>query len=182
MRVFNISLNKMATTSMWLALDALGFESIHYSTELCRLFANGQAAEFRALQRDNIALHDVPVMKMYHMLARLFPAAKFIHVTRPLEDWLRSFKLHLNAPNIWPFAHTLTLGYPMTRDDYDDALCRKAYERHHADVAEFFRGKDNLLQLEIGNLSWEPLCNFLDRPVPDRSFPHVYKSEVNCRG
>ena len=181
MRVFNISLHKMGTTSMWYALSELGFESAHFILDLCWQFLNGTVASAEILMRDNIAVSDLPIPLMYRMLYKRFPDAKFILVTRPFEQWFKSVKAHLQGPNIIPYTHTILYGYPITADDCDEDLCRKVYDRHHADVAEFFSDKGNLLTIDLDSLDWQPICEFLGREIPDRPFPHAYKTLTSLR-
>ena len=35
---------------------------------------------------------------------------------------------------------------------------------------------DRLLVYEVGS-GWEPLCRFLDKPIPDEDFPHVNSTD-----
>ncbi len=45
------------------------------------------------------------------------------------------------------------------------------YERHHADVARYFAGRESRMRICDGE-GWETLCPFLDLPVPRQPFPH----------
>jgi hypothetical protein len=36
---------------------------------------------------------------------------------------------------------------------------------------------DRLLEFEVAE-GWEPLCDFLDRPVPDEQFPRLNDAEA----
>ena len=175
-RVFNISLHRMATRSMWCAFDALGFVSIHHPLQLIELYEENLVERYAPLRYDNIALGDIPIPLMYRKLYKLFPEARFVLVTRPFEDWFKSVQSHLRHPLLPDAAvkeHTLLYGYPITKDDCDEDLCRKVFDRHHADAQEFFREQGFLLTLELSTLSWEQLCSFLARPTPDRQFPQL---------
>jgi hypothetical protein len=57
-------------------------------------------------------------------------------------------------------------GEPMDRDS---AIA--GYERHNAEVQEAI-DSDRLLVYRISD-GWEPLCEFLGRPIPDAPFPHA---------
>jgi hypothetical protein len=78
------------------------------------------------------------------------------------------------------------------RDDFDDFVFACVYgslhfnaerfqyvkELHEGNVRRYFADKpDRLLILDVfqGD-SWESLCSFLDRPVPDEAFPHLNKA------
>lgn len=181
MRVFNISLHRMGTTSMWTALSQLGFTSLHFMTDLCYQYLDNKLEGSKLLRSDNIAISDLPMPVMYRKLYKMFPDAKFIRVTRPFEPWFESVKAHLKRPGIIPFVHVMLYGYPITHGDCDEDLCRTVYDRFHADVDKFFSDKGSLLRLDLDNLSWEPLCEFLGREIPNREFPHVYKTPIELR-
>jgi len=56
---------------------------------------------------------------------------------------------------------------------FDEQLFQETYHRHHADVTNYFRGRNE--DLLVVNLCegqrWEPLCDFLDMEIPDVDFP-----------
>jgi hypothetical protein len=47
----------------------------------------------------------------------------------------------------------------------------RTFEEHNAEVRRVVPA-DHLLEFEVGQ-GWEPLCDFLDRPVPDAPFPRL---------
>ena len=53
----------------------------------------------------------------------------------------------------------------------DRAHAISVYERHNEEVRDAF-GPDRLLDFEVSS-GWEPLCTFLDVPVPESDFPRV---------
>jgi hypothetical protein len=57
----------------------------------------------------------------------------------------------------------------------DERQLSDVYDAHHRAVSEYFRSRPNdLLRLDIcGGEEWEPLCRFLDKPIPERAFPHT---------
>ena len=54
----------------------------------------------------------------------------------------------------------------------DRAHAIGVYERHNQDVRDAFAESDRFLEFEVAQ-GWEPLCAFLDKPVPDEPFPRV---------
>jgi hypothetical protein len=172
MRVFNISLHKTATESVACALGLLGFHSRKWPA-LFQPFIEGRLQECLKLLTDNIALSDLPTTFMYMRLYELFPDAKFILVRRELEDWLDSLKRHLRRyPSPQP-THTFLYGYPISRDNFREDVCRRTWHRHHEDAEKFFEGNPNFLSLPIAELEWEPLCAFLGRDIPILTFPYI---------
>jgi len=59
-------------------------------------------------------------------------------------------------------------------DVIDKEVFRKRYLQHEEDVLEFFAGRTDFLAMDIsqGN-PWQPLCEFLQLPVPKLAFPHL---------
>lgn len=51
------------------------------------------------------------------------------------------------------------------------ARSRQAYEEHYSAIASS-TPKDRLLYWTV-NDGWGPLCQFLDQPIPETSFPHL---------
>ena len=172
MRVFNISLHKTATSSMQCALGLLGFNS-SARPDLFIPYMDGRIEECSCLFEDNIAISDMPIPLMYIKLSELFPNAKFILIRRELEAWLDSFRRHLTR---YPYAlnsHTCLYGYPISLENFREDVCRRAWKRHHEEVEAFFSGSPNFLSLPLHELSWKPICKFLDREVPVLEFPYI---------
>ncbi|KAF4503746.1 hypothetical protein FAGAP_24 [Fusarium agapanthi] len=48
---------------------------------------------------------------------------------------------------------------------------RETYERHHRVIREMVP-EEQLLEYRMGQ-GWEPICEFLDKPVPETEFPWV---------
>lgn len=51
------------------------------------------------------------------------------------------------------------------------ARSRQCYEEHYSAITSS-TPKDRLLYWTVSD-GWEPLCEFLDQPIPDTSFPHL---------
>ena len=54
-------------------------------------------------------------------------------------------------------------------------IAEKMFNAHHNEVINFVP-KEQLLVYEVKN-GWEPLCSFLDLPIPNELFPHLNKKE-----
>ena len=52
---------------------------------------------------------------------------------------------------------------------------RQIYLEHYAKVRRLIP-KERLLEYKLGS-GWEPLCDFLNKPVPDKDFPRVNESK-----
>jgi len=177
MRVFNISHHKCGTTSMFKALEMLGFQSYHWERpiEVMNAFLEGRIESEEMFKTENAAYSDLPITLMYRDLYDLFPKGRFIFVRRERRAWVESLRKHMQT---WPTPlpiHTLVYGYSITGSNFDEHVCLRTYDRICSDIQEFFRGKPNFLLLEFEKLSWQPLCTFLGRPEPEERFPWYNK-------
>lgn len=175
MRVFNISNHKCGTSSLHEAMKILGFQSYHYEHLHGLLFPylEGRLRAEAIFEEDNTAFNDMPIPIMYRELYEMFPSEKFLFVKRDRTTWLSSLRRHVMGPcegSRYP-VHTIFYGYPLDGNNFDDATCLRAYERFSKDVVKFFKGKPNFLYMEFEKLEWQPLCEFLGKPVPASPFP-----------
>jgi hypothetical protein len=122
------------------------------------------------------ALTDIPVAPFYAQLDRVYPNSRFILTTRDTDSWLISVENHFRM-------------YLQTRrDDFDNFVLACVYgslefsadrfryvkELHEENVRRYFaNAPGHLLIFDISRGdSWESICRFLDRPVPNEPFPH----------
>ena len=67
------------------------------------------------------------------------------------------------------FRYVCTNGQPDKDQDLDTLI--EGYETHLQRIRDIVP-KDKLLEFNVKQ-GWEPLCNFLGKPIPDTPFPHV---------
>lgn len=180
MRIFVISLHKSATETTGKALAQLGYSPYKKHDVVFRAYMNGHLKWCKDIYQDNTAYRDIPFTFIYRQLYELFPDDKFILVRRDLRSWINSLRRHLQRYPQPRDYHTHQYGYPLSNENFQVDVCRRTWERHHADVAEFFKDKpDSLLWVELDDLSWEPICRFLGCAVPNVRFP---RCNVDLRG
>lgn len=177
-RIFNVSHHKCGTTSVHLALEALGFKSYHwyYPEVLLKAHLEGKVASEPMLQEDNAAWNDLPITLMYRELYEAFPEETFIFVRRDPASWGESIRRHIVGT--WPVeldVHTLVYGYPIQASNFDLDVCLKAYDRICREILEFFSDKPNFHLIELENLSWKTLCKAVGKPEPSIPFPWANK-------
>jgi hypothetical protein len=140
---------------------------------------------------------DVPCANFADELIALYPDAKVILTNRDIDKWLVSSKATVLESFRWaswkwvapadPYLAkplyslaTLMLGAFAGRPEYDPTkyhspeflgLMRQGYLDHYAHVRAI-TPKDNLLEFKSED-GWEPLCKFLDVPVPEGPYPRV---------
>lgn len=181
-RIFNLSHQRCATTSVHWALTTLGFKSRHFDNpdHLLRVHLDGCIATDGLLQEDNTAWNDSPLSIMYRSLYEAFPSEIFIFVRRNPEEWVESMRRFILRD--WPIPlpiHTLMYGYPMKASNFDSKACLKAYNRICEDILEYFDGKENFHLIDIKDLSWKTLCQAVGKPepAPEIQFPWENKTK-----
>ena len=129
-------------------------------------------------------------------LIKAYPTAKVILVERDFDKWFHSvdeavlgqlwgpvttFSLNFIEPILGSEAgmasRKMILGW-FSAQTPDEARrnARATYNSHYARIRAAVP-KEQLLEYRLGD-GWEPLCNFLDRPVPTSEFPWVNETEA----
>mmetsp|Transcript_21534 Transcript_21534/g.44353 ORF Transcript_21534/g.44353 Transcript_21534/m.44353 type:complete len:321 (+) Transcript_21534:158-1120(+) len=94
------------------------------------------------------------------------PAA-FIPEQRPFR-WIKSIS-DLSAVNREVMIAVPTNGRP---EKYNDVPTLEAGYEAWTDFVRSTVPRDRLLEFDVRK-GWEPLCQFLDKPIPDEPFPHI---------
>ena len=150
--------------------------------------ADGEPADWDELFRGHQSTVDWPGTLYWRELVDAYPAAKVLLTGRPAESWWQSFSTtiyeliekrhsieddHLRAT--LQYAHQIialqTFGGLM--HDRDAAI--DVYQRRIDEVARRVPA-DRLLIFDLTE-GWEPLCGFLESPVPEGEFPHCNNRE-----
>jgi len=179
-KIFGIGLARTGTSSLHSAFDLLGVRSAPTSVALMSLFsAEGQHDDDHPHLETATAFTDNPVPFLYDRLDAMCPGSKFIHTTRPKDEWLESMRW-LFGPGLSRLdRRTRRLGNDVHEQLYgirtfDAVKLGRVHDAHHRGVGEYFEGRSgDLLRIETSNLDWQPLCDFIGRSVPDIAFPHV---------
>lgn len=180
--VFGIGLHKTGTTSLHHALTALKLDSAHWpSAHWARAIWEEMRAQGHSptLER-HYATCDLPMPLLYKELDTAYPGSRFILTTRDEGEWLESVRKHWDPEHNmyrhqWdtdPFTHRVHLElYGRRRFDPDVMLAR--YRAHNDAVRQYFVGRPaDLLELPLtDHMRWEPLCDFLNKPVPLLPYP-----------
>lgn len=184
-RVFGIGLHKTGTTSLASALSILGYKTLHWDTprqardiweEMARVHTS------LTIERNDAAC-DLPISILFRDLDEAYPHSKFILTVRDEIDWIASLRHHWSlSRNPWRkswdedcFSHKLhTLVYGRKSFDLDTMLGR--YRRHNQEVLEYFCDDPGKLLVMDVAAGWEPLCEFLHKPVPDVRYPRLNKT------
>lgn len=176
-RIFGVGLSRTGTTSLHAAAVILGFSSIHYPMRLAPSWMAGNFSTETIGPFD--VLSDLPVPTYFREFDRICPDSKFILTQRDAEQWIES---------VDRWYRTMPPSSPRTvQRDVIRLICfgvhnfhrqrfMDVFQRHSDDVLEYFLDRPNdllVLDLTSETNAWNPLCRFLGRQVPDRSFPHL---------
>jgi hypothetical protein len=147
--------------------------------------------EFDGLLGHCEAVTDTPPSYFGSELIAAYPDAKVILVQRDFDAWERSFLPLLDV--MWnPVYNLLTLLDPqclnritkisnmiakskhVTSKEETKAKLQESYYTHY-DTIRAATSPERLLNYELGS-GWEPLCEFLGKPIPNEPFPHINES------
>ncbi|KAJ9149365.1 NAD dependent epimerase/dehydratase [Pleurostoma richardsiae] len=152
------------------------------------------AAEFDALLGHSVAVTDAASSVFAAEMIAAYPDAKVIlntrgdldawhqsavntlvHVNESWVFWLASFfgrecfwAWHVYERLLWPLLFRAPDG------DLANTIRKngKWIYREHCDMVRGLVPRAKLLEWKVGD-GWEPLCKFLDKPIPSTPFPHV---------
>lgn len=163
-KVFGIGKSRTGTSSLNRALNQLGIKSVHkasYLTDYVK--ANMASGNFLLYGlEDYRGFSDHPIDWLYKELDKQYPNSLFIYTRRDdRQAWVRSMHILVEA----------------SREERNEDKWGREYEAHEQGVREYFKNRDDLLELEVKSPNkWEKICNFLQIDVPDKPFPHIGKS------
>ncbi|KXX74201.1 hypothetical protein MMYC01_210004 [Madurella mycetomatis] len=152
------------------------------------------AAEFDALMGHSVAVTDAAASVFAAELIAAYPDAKVVlNYRKDMDAWHRSatntlvrankhwalwalsrldrqcfWAWHLYADFMWPGLFRALDG------NIETGIARNGrwVYREHCNMIRGLVPKDRLLEWCVED-GWEPLCKFLDKPIPDEPFPHV---------
>jgi hypothetical protein len=196
LKVIGAGLGRTGTLSLKVALELLGFGPCYHMLDVFErphdipqwvAAARGESVDWDGLFSGYQATTDWPGCTFWRTLASLYPNARLLLSVRDPGRWYESmrstiveaYERDLSAPEtqapgllayrgmidavVWQ--GTFGGSFP----DRERAI--QVFERHAEDVKRAVP-PERLLVYEPGQ-GWEPLCAFLDVPVPDQPFPHL---------
>ena len=193
-KVFGIGLSKTGTSSLAVALERLGYNTIHWRW-------GGKIVGWTAFSYFDAAT-DINTSAQFESLYYSFEGSKFVYTTRDLDSWNTSIENHFSRYFGITSPADIRAKYT-ERDfwgesdhgwDWHNAIRRiqiwnalyaphnsweEAYLSYDERVRNFFQDKpeDRFLKMSIvDGDQWEPLCDFLGLDIPDRPFPHANKT------
>jgi hypothetical protein len=189
LKVIGAGLPRTGTTSLKHALNQLGFGPCDHMMELVGephrwplwyRFERGEHGVATALFDGYASAVDNPTCCFWEPLSAVFPDAKVILTTRPAADWYDSYARTLldfekrPAPNaafaeLTAFLTRVWVDGMMAGQLHDPDAAMALYDAHIARVKSVVC-PERLLMFDAQD-GWEPLCAFLDVPVPATPYP-----------
>ncbi|MCB1381796.1 MAG: hypothetical protein KDJ73_02465 [Notoacmeibacter sp.] len=176
-KIFGIGLSKTGTTSLYAALEMMGYRAGTFRHMRKAGLGDWMAGDFT---RDYLggfdAVTDLPIGTWFRELDALYPGSKFILTRRESEAWLKSVERQFRSnPDPAPgFIRDVRLAqYGVTT--FNEARFRRILGEHEQAVRSYFADRpDDLLVMDVfSGDGWEKLSAFLGKPTPDAPFPSV---------
>jgi len=181
--VIGAGFGRTGTESMKLALETLGLGPCYHMKEVLadperiavwRRAARGDLPDWEETFAGYKSTVDWPAAYFWRELSAFYPDARILLTVRDADGWYDSmdktvFPVLRQSTDPDSVGHRL-IGQAVFGGRYDRSHAIAAYERNIAEVEAAFTD-ERLLTFRIGD-GWEPLCRFLDRPVPAEPFPH----------
>jgi hypothetical protein len=194
LRIIGSGFGRTGTASLKRALEMLDLGPCHHMEEVLAhpeqvpfwqaVFA-GKTVDWDKVFSGYRAQVDWPGAQVWRQLAAAYPAAQVIHSIRPEDAWWTSFSATIGKlltiykdlplpPHVMAMMKATetaiveqAFGCPPT----DRAGVLAAYRRRTEEVRATIP-RERLLVFDVSE-GWEPLCAFLDVPVPSTAFPRT---------
>ncbi len=192
LKIVGAGFGRTGTRSMKDALEQLGFGPCHHMAEvmdkrsqedLWDHISLGQRPDWNAVFAGYQSSLDWPSISYWREIADAYPDAKVLVTSRPVDDWFASFSKTilqvLRQTELTPEGERTQLAKVTLRvirdvsfhgNIEDEAHMKACFEAHNAAV-EAAIPEGRRLTFTAGD-GWEPLCRWLDVPVPETPFPY----------
>lgn len=195
-KVIGAGLGRTGGTSLKSALEELGFDKCYNMREVIshpeharmwNALHQGKTINWEELFQGYRAVVDWPACTFYQTLIQQYPDAKVVLTVRDPERWYESalstiYKVPDVQKSMWagnPIMQHVSLmidniiwNGTFHRKFEDKSYAIAIFNQHIAQVKQTV-SPERLLVYEVKE-GWEPLCQFLNVPVPqDKSFPHL---------
>ncbi|MBV1932017.1 MAG: sulfotransferase family protein [Porticoccaceae bacterium] len=193
LQVIGAGFGRTGTLSMRAALRLLGLGPVHHMFEVVK--NPEQSADWSIALDDSSVLRDLlanyrsavdwPTCYFWRELMDMYPDAKVILTHRDPKAWYKSIHntiyrlLTAKSPDM-P-SEQVTMAKRIVMDNtFDGRLGEEDYaievfEKHNALVKATVPA-ERLLVFDVRE-GWQPLCDFLEVPVPDEPFPNTNSTE-----
>ena len=204
LKVIGAGFGRTGTLSLKEALEKLGYGPCHHmkevflnseQSEYFYLASMGEKVDWDEVFKDYNSAVDWPAAAYYKELSDKYPNAKVILGMRDANSWYDSasttiYLMSQNFPKwirfILPRADKLfkmidktVFGEPFSYRFEDRESTIKVFNDHVEEVKRVI--PEEKLLMHSPKDGWEPLCEFLDVPIPEEPYPWVNDSKVFAR-
>jgi hypothetical protein len=187
LKVVGAGLGRTGTASLKVALEELGIGRCYHMGEVLQdpahidhwLNAADGKPDWDSLLADYSATVDYPACTFWRELAEYYPEAKVLLSVRDATSWFESTNATILSPKFNDFVTGSPFGDMLNKVIWDTLDHRMdgrefmvSYFNRRNDEIRAAIPNDRLLVYEVKQ-GWQPLCEFLDLPVPDKPFPRV---------
>jgi hypothetical protein len=194
LELIGAGLGRTGTLSLKAALERIGYGPCYHMIEILAAPergrhwlepARGGARDWDGIFHGYRATVDWPAAAFWRELVARYPDAKVLLSLRDADRWYDSVMNTIypvmtqgppeRAPAVLHDFHAMVYALIFERTFEgrleDRAHARRVFEEHNQAVIDAIP-PSRLLVYRAGD-GWEPLCRFLDVPVPDEDFPHL---------
>lgn len=178
-KIFGIGWAKTGTTTLGECCRIMGYRHRTRKFDLVDGLAKGDLSRILAVAGAHDSFDDWPWLLVYRALDEAFPGSKFVLTIRDPEPWVKSyFNMLRNQGEPSPRMNrirSILYGFPFPDVTPEQLVAR--YERHNAEVLEYFKDRPgDLLVVDWSKgHGWRELCAFLGHDLPDVPFPQMNK-------
>jgi Sulfotransferase domain len=192
LQVIGGSFGRTGSHSLALALETIGlgpcyhthaFQDHHEHQPLWQDALDGKPVDWEALFNGYRSTVEWPTVAFLPQILEAFPRACVVLTLRDPESWyesatatiFKSLRLAVHNPNPKKavqalFYRRLILEHTFLDRYQEKTFAIRTYNQHVQMVRNLVPGK-RLLAYDVRS-GWEPLCAFLEAPIPDKPFPH----------
>ena len=192
LKLIGAGYGRTGTLSLKLALERIGYGPCHHMTEVLLapetigLWMRAAAGEplWDDVYKGFASTVDFPGCTFWRQLSEFYPQARVLLSVRDPEKWFESTQAtifseqaiaRLSATPMAAFMDKVAWGVFSRERIHDRDFMIDAFNRHNAEVERTIP-RERLLVYDVAQ-GWEPLCKFLDVPVPDTPFPRTNSRE-----
>jgi len=158
------------------------------------IFMHNEEFDWEDIFKGYGACLDFPSCNYYKELMDAYPDAKVILTVRDADSWIKSWNV-LNNQILKSFTFRFLAKIPyssfkLQKDIHNEMILGPsgAFEGAKSDQERMdkfdawnksvidYVPKERLLVYQVKE-GWEPICNFLDKPIPDMQFPYKNKTK-----
>jgi hypothetical protein len=189
LKIIGAGLGRTGTASLKVAFEQLGFGPCYHMGEVLPqaqervplwIEAGKGKPDWDAIFDGYQSATDYPSCTFWREQMNYYPEAKVVLSTRSPESWFASVNTTIMSESVNGWLRS----DPMMKEFFELCVWRD-FEKHILDrpyMENYFRERNKAIAADISDErllvfdvrdGWEPLCKFLEVPVPDTGFPRV---------